>query len=348
FTVTHNNVPSAGKATASPTEGEKNTNPATTDAKPNLHDELVDLPGIDVCLGHDIDLHPNSNFIFISDRQKGIIPAIKTVYPSAKHRYCLRLIHDNIKKGWYEQAYKDLLWRGAFATNVRDFKKCRAKSELLLNNIYEVFNGKIVGGRNKLLITLLKYIKEYCMKIIVNVQGVIDKCIVPLTPTTTRIMESIKKEAHLMKEQWNGVNKYQFSGSVVDQCVVDVVGRPRKKRKRSKHKDEPSAKDRQGGKETTGGNNVEASGSASGQAQQTKPVVGQDGSGWIMWLVIVIGLSATRKEEPLHCQSCGNIRHNTATCKGQGRRAITDGREMGDGVPTQSSAAGGASEWSFM
>ncbi|GJW73940.1 PAZ domain-containing protein [Tanacetum coccineum] len=31
------------------------------------------------CLGDDIDLHPNSNFTFISDRQKGIIPSIKIV-----------------------------------------------------------------------------------------------------------------------------------------------------------------------------------------------------------------------------------------------------------------------------
>ncbi|GJS31116.1 hypothetical protein Tco_0491736 [Tanacetum coccineum] len=115
------------------------------------------------------------------------------------------------------------------ATNVRDFEKCmlelktmnhkahewlnkipaehwarshfsgRAKSDLLLNNIYEVFNGKIVGGRDKPVIILLEYIREYCMKRIVNVQGVIDKCTGPLTPTATRIMESIKKDAHLMK-----------------------------------------------------------------------------------------------------------------------------------------------------
>ncbi|GJX45019.1 copia protein [Tanacetum coccineum] len=83
----------------------------------------------DHCLGDDINLHPNSNITFISDRQKGIIPALKTVYPS------------------------------------------RAKSNLLLNNICEVFN-----------------------------EGVIDKCTSPLTHTATRIMESIKKEAHLMKE----------------------------------------------------------------------------------------------------------------------------------------------------
>ncbi|GJU48504.1 hypothetical protein Tco_1218059 [Tanacetum coccineum] len=41
--ATTKGVPSAGQATASPVEGEKNTNPATTDAEPNLHDVLVDL-----------------------------------------------------------------------------------------------------------------------------------------------------------------------------------------------------------------------------------------------------------------------------------------------------------------
>nr|GEV30589.1 hypothetical protein [Tanacetum cinerariifolium] len=105
------------------------------------------------------------------------------------------------------------------------FLKClgRAKSDLLLNNICEVFNGKIVRGKDKPVITLLEYIREYCMKKIMNVQGVIDKCTGPLTPTATRIMKSIKKEAHLMKVQWNGANKYQVSGSLGDQCVVDVV-----------------------------------------------------------------------------------------------------------------------------
>ncbi|GJR45596.1 hypothetical protein Tco_1313699 [Tanacetum coccineum] len=42
-------VPSAGLATTSLAEGEKNTNPATKDAETtNLHNELVDLLGIDI------------------------------------------------------------------------------------------------------------------------------------------------------------------------------------------------------------------------------------------------------------------------------------------------------------
>ncbi|GJS75722.1 hypothetical protein Tco_0725603 [Tanacetum coccineum] len=145
----------------------------------------------------------------VFQRIYGIAPAIKTVYPSAEHRYCLRHIHENMKQGWCGQAYKDLLWReykdllwrATSATNVKDFKKCSAKSDLLLNNICEVFNGKIVGGRDMPVII-------FCMKRIMNVQGMLDKCIGPLTPIATRIMESIKKEAHLMKVQWNGANKY--------------------------------------------------------------------------------------------------------------------------------------------
>ncbi|GJS94837.1 reverse transcriptase domain-containing protein [Tanacetum coccineum] len=98
----------------------------------------------------------------------------------------------------------------------------RAHIYILLNNLCEVFNGKIVGGRDKPVITLLKYIREYCMKRIVTAQAVIDKCDGPLTPTATRILDSIKKEATYMTVQWNSRIKHQVSRSFGGQCVVDV------------------------------------------------------------------------------------------------------------------------------
>nr|GEZ22169.1 hypothetical protein [Tanacetum cinerariifolium] len=142
---------------------------------------------------------------------------------------------------------------------ISNYIKRRAKSDLLLNNICEVFNGKIVGGRDKPVITILEYIREYCMKRIVNVKSVIDKCTGPLTPVVTKIMESIKKESHFMKVQWNGANKYQVlackSLLLVDYMEENILsqGRPKEKRKRSKQEDEPfvndglSAADGQGG-----------------------------------------------------------------------------------------------------
>ncbi|GKF10812.1 hypothetical protein Tco_0048738, partial [Tanacetum coccineum] len=39
----------------------------------------------------------------------------------------------------------------------------------------------------------------------------------------------------------------------------------------------------------------------------------------------------SRKGRIITCQSCGNTRHNKATCKGQGRKATTGGNNAEDG-----------------
>ncbi|KAK1411405.1 hypothetical protein QVD17_37954 [Tagetes erecta] len=44
-------------------------------------------------LGEDMELSRNSNFTFISDRQKGLLPAFESLFPCAEHRFCLRHIH---------------------------------------------------------------------------------------------------------------------------------------------------------------------------------------------------------------------------------------------------------------
>ncbi|GKA60193.1 transposase, MuDR [Tanacetum coccineum] len=38
------------------------------------------------CLGDDFDLYTNSNFTFITDRQKGLVPTIAKLFPAAEHR----------------------------------------------------------------------------------------------------------------------------------------------------------------------------------------------------------------------------------------------------------------------
>ncbi|GKA78761.1 hypothetical protein Tco_0785298, partial [Tanacetum coccineum] len=76
---------------------------------------------------------------------------------------------------------------------------------------------------------------------------------------------------------------------------------------------------------------TEAIGSASRQAQQTEPAVGQDGSGGSGAGVVIVLSVATGE---------GGV--GVASQVSQTRNA--DGREMGDGVPTQSSTAGGANK----
>ncbi|GJX08172.1 hypothetical protein Tco_0196104 [Tanacetum coccineum] len=69
----------------------------------------------------------------------------------------------------------------------------RAHYYVLLNNMCDAFNGKIVGGRHKLIITTLEYIGEYYMKRIVIVVNVIEKSVGSLTPTATHMLDLIQK-----------------------------------------------------------------------------------------------------------------------------------------------------------
>ncbi|GJR72688.1 mutator type transposase [Tanacetum coccineum] len=190
-------------------------------------------------LKEDLDLQDNSNFAFISDRQKvlfhkhqGIIPAIAELFPAAEHRFCLRHIHENMKLKWIGAAYKELLWKVVTALTVPYFEKVmdelkafnkecydwlakippnhwarshfsgRAKNDILLNNICEVFNSQLVDGRDRPIISTLEYAREYLMKSIVNVKQVIKRSDGstsnagkkrPRSETTTGISQAAKK-----------------------------------------------------------------------------------------------------------------------------------------------------------
>ncbi|XP_076896684.1 uncharacterized protein LOC143549739 [Bidens hawaiensis] len=207
------------------------------------------------CLGNDLDLYSNSNFTFISDRQKGIIPAIQKVFPSAEHRFCVRHIHENMKPRWRGVMYKNVFQKCVFATTPQEFERCmkeiltidkslhdwlkeippkhwsraffsvRPRCDVVLNNLCEVFNRQLVIARDKPIITCLDYIREYMMKRMVAVHKVIAKCQGPLTPVATRLFEKIKTEANLYTVIWNGNTKYQVTGPTNEKRAVDMEQR---------------------------------------------------------------------------------------------------------------------------
>nr|GEU60418.1 zinc finger, CCHC-type [Tanacetum cinerariifolium] len=118
---------------------------------------------------------------------------------------------------------KEMLWNAAKATSKGEFKKKigRAKCDLLINNVCEVFNRHLVDGRDQPIITCSKYIREYLMKRIVATE---------------------------YNVQWNGGFLYQVTRPYKDQDMWPIVksrpiiipplykppiGRPPKKRKKS-------------------------------------------------------------------------------------------------------------------
>ncbi|GJZ47585.1 hypothetical protein Tco_0601417 [Tanacetum coccineum] len=146
------------------------------------------------------------------------------------------------KKQWNGQAYKELLWRCASVTTVpyfdkamqdlKDFnKECfewlakipphswsrshfsgRAKSDILLNNLCECFNGKILDARDAPIITALEYIREYLMRRMVNVIAVIKKTDGPLTPSATKLLKIAMDRANNCTVAFNGGEEYEVKG----------------------------------------------------------------------------------------------------------------------------------------
>ncbi|GJU72051.1 mutator type transposase [Tanacetum coccineum] len=204
-------------------------------------------------LKDDLDLQDNSNFTFISDRQKGIIPAIAELFLAAEHRFCLRHIHENMKQKWAGTAYKELLWNCATTLTIPQFdrrmnrlkefnKECydwlalippqhwarahfsgRAKTDMLLNNMCEVFNGQLLDGRDRPIISSLEYAREYLMKRTVTVLQTIAKSDGPLTPTATKLFQAIKNEATECVAQCNGGHlKWELTGMPCKHAVASI------------------------------------------------------------------------------------------------------------------------------
>ena len=53
---------------------------------------------------------------------QGLHTAVEQLFPNAEHRYCIRHIHDNMRKRWRQTEYRDHLWRCASATTIPEFE----------------------------------------------------------------------------------------------------------------------------------------------------------------------------------------------------------------------------------
>ncbi|KAL3634040.1 hypothetical protein CASFOL_021094 [Castilleja foliolosa] len=131
---------------------------------------------------------------FMSDKQKGLIPAFDGLFPTAANRFCVQHLHSNMKKdGFLGQAIKNTLWAAARAPRVEEFKMRMEKlknldkkaydwlvqkppsqwarshfsevpkCDILTNNMCESFNSLILPARDKPIITMLEAIRNIMM-----------------------------------------------------------------------------------------------------------------------------------------------------------------------------------------
>ncbi|XP_073304581.1 uncharacterized protein [Primulina huaijiensis] len=134
------------------------------------------------------------DFTFMSDKQKGLIPALESLFPDAEHRFCVRHLHRNMKcAGFKSLAVKITFWAAAKATRIEEFRvqmnemkvidenayewlakkqenqwsraycSTSPKSDILLNNMCDTFNSIILDVREKPVIDMFETLQNLLM-----------------------------------------------------------------------------------------------------------------------------------------------------------------------------------------
>ncbi|XP_071916372.1 uncharacterized protein [Coffea arabica] len=145
-------------------------------------------------LREDLQIERDYEWTIMSDKQKGIIQACEAVFPNCDHRFCVKHLHSNFSvAGFKGTTLRRALWKAAKATTLAKFStKMRelaeidieaakwlgtkqpiewtrshfrtfSKCDMLLNNICESFNSKILHAREEHIVGLMESLRHYVM-----------------------------------------------------------------------------------------------------------------------------------------------------------------------------------------
>ncbi|GAA0187348.1 hypothetical protein LIER_34636 [Lithospermum erythrorhizon] len=204
-----------------------------------------------------IDEHEQEYWTFMSDKQKGLIEAFKTVLPNVNYRFCVRYLHENFKRADFRgHTFKVSLWTVATASTTQYFdyamKKMKKfdlkafewfgdkdpkiwsmaffsltpKCDVLLNNMCEVFNSFILDARDKLVITMMNMLKDLIMMRMEINREKTEKWEGTLCPKPrARLLDNIKEASSYMPIKCDKGKFQVCSSSQANQCAIDLEKR---------------------------------------------------------------------------------------------------------------------------
>ncbi|XP_015948297.1 uncharacterized protein LOC107473257 [Arachis duranensis] len=142
---------------------------------------------------------------FMSDQQKGLLPAFDKVIPGVDHRFCVCHMYNNYRKKFSGLQLKQLMWRCAKATHWKDWEREMAVVQV---------------SRKKSIITMLEEIRVYLMSRWAVNRKRIQKFNGTILP---RIRKKIKRKGRAVGEwrpYWSTAQTYEvvneFSKYAVD------------------------------------------------------------------------------------------------------------------------------------
>ncbi|CAH9085962.1 unnamed protein product [Cuscuta europaea] len=193
-----------------------------------------------------------AGWAFVSDQQKGLMPALYETLPEVEHRRCVSHIYAIWRRTHPGLELQRQFWKCWKATSKREFEQnpeglkslsptahedivkvdhkfwCRAffdrgiKCETVDNNLCEAFNGAIVPARSQLGYSQLEYIGKLVMQKLTKNRDLADKWISQLGPRIRRRINNTIMANNYWRVQFNGADGYELSCGSDTYLVVCV------------------------------------------------------------------------------------------------------------------------------
>ncbi|XP_024167940.1 uncharacterized protein LOC112174404 isoform X2 [Rosa chinensis] len=203
-------------------------------------------------LKQDLELNNGYSYTFISDKQKGLLDAVKDVMPNAEHRHCARHLYNNFKgEGHIGTELRDLFWSTARSTTKTWFLKnmdsiCEKspsawnwlrerpaehwsrshfriehKCDILLNNHCEAFNSKLLEARKMPILGFWEELRLNLMKRLANRRcaGLRWKC--KVGPRIEKLLKKNAERSHDYSPEESSNKRFQVKGRGVT-CASGV------------------------------------------------------------------------------------------------------------------------------
>ena len=179
---------------------------------------------------------------------------MKTLFPTVENRYCVKHIYNNCKVNHKGMELKSVLWRYASTTSAKEFKRVmdhlksldeeawkyladiepaqwtrshfssRALTDCMVNNLSESFNSMIMKARNKLILSMLEWIRVRLMSRLYIKKIYIEKYGGKLCPSVQKKLEQLKLECKGFCAMPSGRFVYEVDNER-ERHVVDMVNK---------------------------------------------------------------------------------------------------------------------------
>ncbi|KAL4320047.1 hypothetical protein GQ457_18G015050 [Hibiscus cannabinus] len=207
-------------------------------------------------LAYDLNIDNSHAWTFVSDRQKGLISIVQSLFPGCEHRFCVRHMYQNFIKIAVHRGktLKDYLWAAARASYVGEFNywmdkientcdsaykwlkekpaeewsrshfRTFSKCDMLLNNLCESFNNVLLDVRDKPILTMLEEINSKLMRRVYKQRDAMRRFDGQICPKIQKKLDKLKIESFKCIPDWSGGQTFQVRCPLT-QFVVDMAER---------------------------------------------------------------------------------------------------------------------------